>query len=167
MFHLATSLSVQISYHPAGAFETPCHPSGRDAGQVLDDGHGPGSQSCMWIHRSSQFYRNYKGIHMTDRLSQYHLVDKKLPGVTNANYRVSAVCPAHARRDYTDAVKAACKKDPPAGKRSVAYQALSQIASIYKLKEALKNRTLQERLQGRQTTKKPLVEEYFAWTKQA
>ena len=130
--------------HVTHADETPT--------QVLNDGHGPGSLSCMWIHRSSQFYKNYKGIHMMDRLSQYHLVDKKLPGVMNANYRVSAVCPAHARRDYTNAIKAACKKDPPAGKRSVAYQALSQIASIYKLKETLKNRTPQERLQERQTS---------------
>ena len=39
-------------------------------------------------------------------MQQYHLVDKKLPDVTNAN------CWAHARRDFADAVKAADKKDP-------------------------------------------------------
>lgn len=148
-----------MKLHVTQAGETPA--------QMLDDGHSPGSQSCMWIHKFGEFYRNYKGIHVTDRPSQYYLADKKLPGVMNANYRVSAVCPAHARRDYTDAIKTACKKEPPAGKRSVAYQALSQIASIYKLKETLKNRTPQERLQERQTSKKPLVEEYFAWIKQA
>ncbi len=43
---------------------------------------------------------------VTDSLEQYHLLDKKLPGVTNAN------CWAHARRAFADAVKAADKKDP-------------------------------------------------------
>ena len=62
----------------------------------------------MWVHRSGEFYqerpvviyeyqkdrdhqkplefyRDYKGILVTDGLQQYHLVDKKLPDVTNAN----------------------------------------------------------------------------------
>lgn len=56
-----------------------------------------------------EFYRDYKGILVTDGLQQYHLVDKKLPDVTNAN------CWAHARRDFADAVKAMDKKDPSAG----------------------------------------------------
>lgn len=46
-----------------------------------------------------EFYRDYKGILVTDGLQQYHLVDKKLPDVTNAN------CWAHARRDFADAGK--------------------------------------------------------------
>ena len=81
----------------------------------------------MWVHRSGEFYqerpvviyeyqkdrdqqkplefyRDYKGILVTDGLQQYHLVDKKLPDVTNAN------CWAHARRDFADAVKAMDKK---------------------------------------------------------
>lgn len=37
---------------------------------------------------------------------------------------------------------------------------------IYKLEEALKDISPQERLQERQTPIKPLVEEYFAWAKQ-
>lgn len=86
----------------------------------------------MWVHRSGEFYqerpvviyeyqkdrdhqkplefyRDYKGILVTDGLQQYHLVDKKLPDVTNAN------CWAHARRDFADAVKAMDKKDPLLG----------------------------------------------------
>ena len=81
----------------------------------------------MWVHRSGEFhkerpivvyeyqkgrdhqkpldfYRDYKGILVTDGLQQYHLVAKKLPDVTNAN------CWAHARRDFADAVKAMDKK---------------------------------------------------------
>lgn len=164
-----------LKLHVTQADETPT--------QVLNDDRGPGSQSYMWVHRSGEFYkespiviyeyqkgrghrlplefyRDYKGILVTDGLSQYHLVDKKLPDITNAN------CWAHARRDYADAVKAADKKDPAAVRRSVAYQALSRIALIYKLEETLKDLTPQERLQERQTSIKPLVEEYFAWVKQ-
>lgn len=81
----------------------------------------------MWVHRSGElykdrpivvyeyqkgrdhkipleFYKDYKGILVTDGLQQYHLVDKLLPDVINAN------CWAHARRDLTEAVKAADKK---------------------------------------------------------
>lgn len=150
--------------------------------QVIHDGRGPGSKSYMWVHCSGEFYkdkpivlyeyqkgrshvhplefyRNYKGILVTDSLEQYHLVDKKLPDVTNAN------CWAHARRDYADAVKAADKEDPNAVRRSVAYQALSRISQIYKLEEALNDLSTEERLQERQSNIKPLIEEYFAWVK--
>lgn len=92
--------------------------------QVINDGPNPGSKSYMWVHRSGELYRDtqialyeyqkgrdhhlpleyykdFQGVLVTDGLQQYHLVDKKLEGLTNAN------CWAHARRDYSDAVKAA------------------------------------------------------------
>lgn len=150
--------------------------------QVIHDGRNPGSKSYMWVHRSGEFcrekpiviyeyqkgrdhelplafYRDYKGVLVTDGLQQYHLVEKKLEGLVNAN------CWAHARRDYADAVKAADKSDPDAVKRSTAYQALSRISQIYKLEGALKALTPKQRLQERQKNIKPLVEEYFAWVK--
>ena len=97
--------------------------------QVIRDSDHPNSKCYMWVHRSGEFYkerpivvyeyqkgrdhqkpmdfyRDYKGILVTDGLQQYHLVAKKLPDVTNAN------CWAHARRDFADAVKAMDKKDP-------------------------------------------------------
>ena len=99
----------------------------------------------MWVHRSGEFYqerpvviyeyqkdRDYKGILVTDGLQQYHLVDKKLPDVTNAN------CWAHARRDFADAVKAMDKKDPSAGHSSVAYTALQKIGGFYTADTELK-----------------------------
>lgn len=150
--------------------------------QVIRDDRNPGSKSYMWVHRSGEFYterpvviyeyqkgrnhelplafyQNYEGILVTDGLSQYHLIEKKLPGLTNAN------CWAHARRDYADAIKIADKSNPDAVRRSVAYQALSRISQIYKLEGALKDLSAEERLRERQNTIKPLVEEYFAWVK--
>ena len=126
--------------------------------QVIHDGRAAGSKSYMWVHRSGEFfkekpiviyeyqkgrnhelplafYQGYRGVLVTDGLEQYHLIEKKLPGLTNAN------CWAHARRDYADAIKAADKSGPDVVRRSVAYQALSWISQIYKL------------------------EEYFAWVK--
>ena len=150
--------------------------------QVIRDDRNPGSKSYMWVHRSGEFYtecpiviyeyqkgrnheqplhfyQDYKGILVTDGLSQYHLIEKKLPGLINAN------CWAHARRDYADAIKIADKANSDAVRRSVAYQALSSISQIYKLAGALKDLSAQERLRERQNTIKPLVEEYFAWVK--
>lgn len=150
--------------------------------QVIHDDRGPGSKSYMWVHRSGEFskekpiviyeyqkgrnhelplafYQDYKGILVTDSLEQYHLIEKKLPELTNAN------CWAHARRDYADAIKAADKSNPDAVKRSAAYQALSRISQIYKLEGVLKNLPPEERLKERQNNIKPLVEEYFAWVK--
>ena len=150
--------------------------------QVIRDDRNPGSKSYMWVHRSGEFYterpiviyeyqkgrnhelplhfyQDYKGILVTDGLSQYHLIEKKLPGLINSN------CWAHARRDYAEAIKIADKADPDAVRRSVAYQALSRISQIYKLEGALKDLSAGERLRERQNTIKPLVEEYFAWVK--
>lgn len=150
--------------------------------QVIQDGKHPGSKSYMWVHRSGEFYRecpivlyeyqtgrghgfplefyrDYKGVLVTDSLSQYHLLEKKLERLKNAN------CWAHARRDFADAVKAMEKKDTNAVRRSVAYQALSRIGQIYKLDEALKDLPAEQRLQERQENIRPLVEEYFAWVK--
>ena len=150
--------------------------------QVINDDRAPGSKSYMWVHRSGefhtkfpiviyeyqkgrnpelplQFYQNSEGILVTESLSQYHLIEKKLRGLINAN------CWAHARRDYADAIKTADKSNPDAVRRSVAYQALSRISQIYKLEGTLKDLTAGERLKERQNAIKPLVEEYFAWVK--
>jgi hypothetical protein len=150
--------------------------------QVIKDSTHPNSQCYMWVHRSGEFYKDrpiviyeyqkgrdhqiplefykdYKGVLVTDSLQQYHLVDKKLPYVTNAN------CWAHARRDFADAVKAADKKDPQAVKQTIAYQALQKIARFYNADTRLKGLSSEERLQKRQEEIKPLVEEFFAWVK--
>lgn len=151
--------------------------------RVIGDSDHPNSKCYMWVHRSGEFYskrpiviyeyqkgrdhhkpldfyKDYKGILVTDSLQQYHLVDKKLPEVTNAN------CWAHARRDFADAVKAADKKDPQAVRQSVAYQALQKIAEFYNADTELKELLSEERLQKRQEYIRPMVEEFFAWVKQ-
>ena len=151
--------------------------------QVIGDSDRPNSMCYMWVHRSGEFYkdrpvvvyeyqkgrghekplnfyRDYKGILVTDSLEQYHLLDRKLPDVTNAN------CWAHARRAFADAVKVADKKDPQAVKSSVAYRALQKIAEFYSIDTGLKELPKEERLKQRQEKIQPMVEEFFAWVKQ-
>ena len=164
-----------LSLHVTQSDETPT--------QVIGDSDHPNSKCYMWVHRSGEFYtkrpiviyeyqkgrdhqkplefyKDYKGILVTDSLEQYHLVDKKLPEVTNAN------CWAHARRDFADALKAADKKDPQSVKQSVAYQALQRISEFYHADTELKELSSEERLQKRQKLIRPMVEEFFAWVKQ-
>ena len=158
-----------LTLHVTQSDETPT--------QVISDSDRPNSKCYMWVHRSGEFYRerpiviyeyqkgrdhqkpldfyrDYKGI------QQYHLVDKKLPDVTNAN------CWAHARRAFADAVKAMDKKNPQMVRQSVAYRALQKISEFYNADTELKELSSQERLQKRQEEIRPLVEEFFAWTKE-
>lgn len=164
-----------LTLHVTQSDETPT--------QVISDSDRPNSKCYMWVHRSGEFYsdrpiviyeyqkgrdhqkpldfyRDYKGILVTDSLKQYHLVDKKLPDVTNAN------CWVHARRAFADAVKAMDKKDPQMVRQSVAYQALQKIAEFYNADTELKELSSEERLQKRQKEIRPLVEEFFAWSKE-
>lgn len=164
-----------LTLHVTQSDETPT--------QVISDSDRPNSKCYMWVHRSGEFYRkrpiviyeyqkgrdhqkpldfyrDYKGILVTDSLQQYHLVDKKLPDVTNAN------CWAHARRAFADAVKAMDKKDSQMVRQSVAYHALQKIAEFYNADTEMKELSSDERLQKRQKEIRPLVEEFFAWAKE-
>lgn len=83
-----------LSLHVTQSDETPT--------QVIADSDHPNSKCYMWVHRSGEFYirrpivvyeyqkgrdhqkpldfyKDYKGVLVTDSLQQYHLVDKKLP----------------------------------------------------------------------------------------
>ena len=165
----------QLAAHVNQSDETPV--------EVIHDGRSAGSQSYMWVHitgelspvpkiivyeyqktrhsdHPKEYYKDFKGILMTDGLSQYHKTARELDGLTNAN------CFTHARRDYADAVKAIGKGNAEAIRSSIGYKALTRIGAIYKLEGALKDLSPEERLKERQASIKPLVEEYFAWVKQ-
>ncbi|HUM84990.1 MAG TPA: IS66 family transposase [Lachnospiraceae bacterium] len=163
-----------LKLHVTQADETPT--------LVIGDSDRPNSRCYMWVHRSGEFYadrpiviyeyqkgrdhtiplefyKDYKGILVTDGLQQYHMIDRLLPDVTNSN------CWAHCRRIFADVVKAADKKDPKAVRQSVAYQALKKIAVFYNADTELKGLAPAERLQKRREKIQPLVEDFFAWAK--
>ena len=152
---------------------------------VTRDGRPANAESRMFVYRSGEFEtervivlydyqktRNaghilnyldgFSGILVSDAFGGYHAIDRSenIP-IRNAN------CWAHARRPFADALKA-MKKNGPAKqrvKKSVAYQALDRIASIYALEEQWKELKPEERYNRRQEHTKPLVEAYFAWVK--
>lgn len=151
--------------------------------EVIHDGRPAGSKSYMWVHLTGElspvpkivvyeyqktrhsdhpkeYYRDYKGILMTDGLAQYHKLDRELDEVTNAN------CLAHARRHFANALKAIGKGNQQAILSSIAYKALVRIGAIYDLENGLKGLTPEERLKERQSSIKPLMEEYFNWIRE-
>jgi hypothetical protein len=166
---------ILLSLHVTQSDETPVN--------VIHDDRPAGSKSYMWVHRSGEFYkdrqivlyeyqktrhhehpenyyRDYKGVLVTDGLQQYHLIEKNLKGVTSAN------CWAHARRDFSDAIKAIGKKNQKSIKRSVANEALERIAEMYHIEGELKELPSEERLIRRQAEIKLLVDDFFEWAKQ-
>ncbi len=166
----------QLKAHVNQCDETPV--------EVIHDDRPAGSQSYMWVHLTGElsptptivvyeyqktrhsdhpkeYYRDFRGILMTDGLSQYHKLAREQEGLTNAN------CLAHARRHFANAIKAMGKGNAEAIKSSVAYKALIRIGAIYDLEGALKDLSPEERLKERQASIRPLVEEYFAWVKEA
>ena len=149
---------------------------------VVRDERPTVSKSYMWVYRSGElfrdkaiilyeyqktrhhdhpleFYKNYQGTLVTDGLQQYHVIEEKIEGLTNAN------CWAHARRDFADACKAMDKKNADAYRTSTAHQALELIGSIYHAEAKLKDLSADERLRKRKIKVKPLVEAFFTWVR--
>lgn len=160
------------------ADETPCN--------VNKDGRPANAKSYMFVYRSGELYRGmvivlydfqktrgaehliaflagFSGIVVSDAYSGYHSLDRHREDIQLAH------CWAHARRDFADAIKA-LKQKGGAGKnqikKTVAYQALERISSLYALEAEWVDLSPEERLDRRQKHSKPLVEAYFAWVKE-
>ena len=167
-------IRTQLQAHVNQCDETPV--------EVIHDDRPAGSKSYMWVHLTGElspvpkiivyeyqktrhsdhpkeYYKEFKGILMTDGLEQYHKLSRENEGLINAN------CFAHARRHFANAIKAMGSGNAEAVKASVAYKALVRIGAIYDLESTLKGLSPEERLKERQSSIKPLVEEYFAWIK--
>lgn len=175
---------ILLTYHVNQCDETPVQVvHDNDPSDPADVKGKAGHKNYMWVHRSGEFYRekqivlfeyqrgrghehpekfykDFNGVLTTDGLNQYHMLEKLIPGLTNAN------CWAHARRFYADAVKAIGQANQETIRNSVAYQALTRISTIYKLENTLKDLSAQERLNERQKSIRPLVEEYLSWVKE-
>lgn len=72
-------------------------------------------------------------------------------------------CMDHARRYYTDAVKAMPKKKHKKNKKSLAQMAVDKLGKLYELETAIKDLTPQERCRQRQLHSVPLLNEFKTW----
>lgn len=147
---------------------------------VSKDGRPAGSNSYMWVYRTGkmqeeapivlyeyqktrntshprEFLKDYHGIVVTDGYQVYHTLEKEREDLKIAG------CWSHARRKFSNVVKSLGEEK---SKGTLAYDALKQIAAIYKLEGTLAKLSSEERQRQRQLTIKPLVEAFFAWVKQ-
>lgn len=146
---------------------------------VSKDGRPAGSKSYMWVYRTGKMYnaapivlyeyqktrntshpreflKDYRGTVVTDGYQVYHTLEKEREDLKIAG------CWSHARRRFAAVVKALGEEK---AKGTLAYDALKQIAAIYKIEGLLSELSPEERQKQRQLTIKPLVEAFFAWVK--
>lgn len=150
--------------------------------KVSKDGRAAGSKSYMWVYSSSEldqsgkrmvlfeyqktrktehlerFLTGYSGIVVSDGYESYHKLEREKEGI------IIAGCYAHARRRFVNAIKAMSKTSSKAEiKQTLAYKALKQMAAIYNIDTSLKDLSIEERLERRNLSVKPLVEAFFEW----
>lgn len=147
--------------------------------EVSKDGRAAGSKSYMWVYRTGKmqdkapivlyeyqrtrkadhprtFLKDYSGVLVTDGYQVYHTLERERENLTVAG------CWSHARRRFAEVVKAQGEEK---AKGTLAYEALKQIAAIYKLDNDLEKYSNEERVRQRHLIVKPQVEAFFAWAK--
>lgn len=145
--------------------------------KAAKDGRKAGSLSYMWVYRSGRYYTDrpivlyeyqktrshehpyrflegFIGCLVCDGFSGYKALDRKVEGIKLAE------CLAHARRYFSDAVKAS------PGKNGIAHDALRMIAAIYHEENKLTKLDPEERQRRRMSDVRPLVDAFFAWVHQ-
>lgn len=141
---------------------------------------GPNSKAYMWVYHTMEVYdshpiflydyqdsrtsdmprnflKDYKGILVTDGYQVYHKLAKERPD----ELRVAG-CWAHCKRKFDDVLKA-LKASNPNG--AISAEAHKRISAIYHVDNMYKASTLEERLDNRQKSVKPLVDAFFEWLK--
>lgn len=147
---------------------------------VSKDGRAAGAKSYMWVYRTGkmdhaktivlyeyqrtrntnhprEFLKDYSGTVVTDGYQVYHTLERVREDLKIAG------CWSHARRRFANVVKTLGKDK---SKGTLAYDALKQIAAIYKIEGMLNDLSAEERKQQRQLMVKPLVDAFFAWVKE-
>lgn len=150
--------------------------------KVAKDGRAANSNSYMWVYRTGkyevsrpfvlydyqktrngdhaiEFLKGFKGICVCDAFSGYSKMEKLVPEITISG------CYAHARRKFSDALKALPKDKRKDAKNSIAHKALDMIAAIYHQDNQYADLTAEERQYKRNLIIRPLVEAFFAWAK--
>lgn len=145
--------------------------------QVLDEPGKPAtSKSYLWVQRGGppdnpvvlfdyapsraqavplRLLEGFKGALQTDGYGGYNAPVKQL-GLTHLG------CFAHARRKFTEAVKAQGKKK----KAGHAHHGLNLIHKLYKIEKALHNLTADERLAQRRQQARPVLNKLRDWLTQ-
>lgn len=149
---------------------------------VIRDGRAPGTKSYMWVHITSElvechpiaifsyeatrstehlreFYVDYVGKIICDAFSAYHTYESEMGGVI-----IICGCWMHARRRWAQSLRLRNVKGLTNTQIDELPEAkiLRLIARIYKAEGELKSKKPAERLAGRNSVIRPLIEEYFS-----
>ena len=108
-------------------------------------------------HMPRNFLKNYVGTLVTDGYQVYHKIAEERPDELKV-----AGCWAHCKRKFDDVLKALKTTNP---KGAVSAEAHKRIAAIYHVDHLCKTSSLEERLENRQRSVKPLVDAFFDWLK--
>lgn len=103
------------------------------------------------------FLKNYVGTLVTDGYQVYHKIAEERPDELKV-----AGCWAHCKRKFDDVLKALKTTNP---KGAISAEAHKRIATIYHVDHLCKTSSLEERLENRQRSVKPLVDAFFDWLK--
>jgi len=154
--------------------------------QVLKEpGKAPQSKSQLWVQRAmhpqrpvvlfsyraarcsdtaAELLGDFKGVLQTDLYAGYH-GPGQAPGI------VHIFCFAHARRFFTDGLKAIGinpqripPKPPPQARRLL--KALSFIRGLYAIERRIRGKTPEERLAARQAHSTVALERFEAWVRE-
>ena len=148
---------------------------------VIRDGRDPGTNSYMWVYRSGfcdsshpvviydyqesrrmdhpeEFLKDFIGILVTDGYQVYHSLEKKRIGLLVAG------CWVHAKRKFSEVIKSLGRN---ASDGIIAAEAAKRISKFFHLDKQWKDLSKEEREEQRQLILKPLVDDFFAWAKEA
>ena len=141
---------------------------------------GPNAKCFMWVYHTSEKYKSrdiyiyeyqpsrnsehpreflkgYSGILVTDGFQVYHTVAGERP-----NELTVAGCWSHAKRKYAEIIKSLGKKSETG---SAAAKAHRKIQAIYHVEHMADVKDEKAHLEHRQSSVKPLVDDYFDWVK--
>lgn len=149
--------------------------------QVLNEpDRTPQNKSCMWLYRTTgqlgspvilydyqtgrnherpeTFLSGFSGYLQCDGFSAYKALSNKQPDI------VLVGCLAHVRRKFKEALDVIPKvKDKPATRISKPAQALNMIQTLYVVEKRIRDKSVEERFQVRQTESRPIMDKLKQW----
>ena len=110
-------------------------------------------------HQCAQtFLQGFSGLLQCDGHSAYKALSRKQPELELVG------CMAHARRKFKEALDAIPgKKGTPGNKFNRPAQALTMIQTLYAIERRIKDKTVEERFQVRQSESRPVMDKMKEW----
>jgi transposase len=141
--------------------------------QVLQEpGKAATTKSYMWVYRTGKYdnpiilfdYQSSRsGKHPKAFLADFkgYLISDGYSGYNDLDDIIRVGCLAHARRYFTDALKALPKDSKRL--RTKTNEGLSFISELYKIESKIKDYPIEKRLEYRLEKSKPILDRFSAW----